>query len=495
MPPLTLVDRNGIVVFRKRYSMRAHPAKREAPPIPEEDKQEQKKQEAENETDPLPDYDTAMRYARAKPKPRSVPLQKSKAALIDYLDKHPEVEGRASILRHYERYLEKPSKTEELDDTEVDESRQKQGSHDPSRHVVSDQPPNKAVDEGSKEEDLTEPYYDRQVEGWLCMLCLRWADIGHRNSYLHLKRQRWFRSLSVPEQKVQLNHMEHAADNFWRDKQTKRGGAKKMRRTTSPSNGQPSSAGVQQAQTTHGANQNSCKGGGDSCDSPPPPPSSQDSRSDLSEDGLAGQLAAAMQPNTLVSIRGYRAWLPARCAGHLLILELCTATALVFAVSSDSFSLIHQGKILPRQGVVGDWFEGNSAEIFMVRKPHPPYPPTPKRPMPVLDEIDLTLPAEQDTPMENEQTAECAAMEMEDKDIKLITLSNSRTNTLTQTYGELSVTQMINAYAKQKRVGIERISPYITPDPDKQLTDGDSLMLLIRKPMRGAGSVFTQADQ
>ena len=202
--------------------------------------------------------------------------------------------------------------------------------------------------------------------------------------------------------------------------------------------------------------------------------SSQDSLSDLSEDGLANQLAAAMQPSTLVSIRGYRAGLPARCAGHLLISELHTATALVFAVSSDSFSLIHQGRILPRQGVVGDWFDGNSVEIFMVRKPHPPNPPTPKRPMPVLDEIDLTQPVDRDTLMENEQTAECAAMEIEDRDIKLITLSNSRMNTLTQTYGELSVIEVINAYAKQKRVGAERISPCLTPDPDKQLRDGDT---------------------
>ena len=88
-----------------------------------------------------PDYDTAMRHARAKPKPRSVPLQKSRAALIDYLDKHPEVEGRESILHHYERYLEKPSKTREPEDMEVDESQQKQRSHDHPSHVMGDQQP------------------------------------------------------------------------------------------------------------------------------------------------------------------------------------------------------------------------------------------------------------------------------------------------------------------------------------------------------------------
>ena len=55
-----------------------------------------------------------------------------------------------------------------------------------------------------------------------------------------------------------------------------RGGAKKKQRITSSSDGQPASASGQQVQTTHGANQNGCKGGGDSCDSPPLRPSDCD---------------------------------------------------------------------------------------------------------------------------------------------------------------------------------------------------------------------------
>ena len=223
---------------------------------------------------------------------------------------------------------------------------------------------------------------------------------------------------------------------------------------------------------------------------------SQDTPSEMSDCDLQQVLSDTLRNHYLISVRTPRAWVPIRATPDVFVGEVYTTVAMAIDIPSHAFDLYLGSFQTPRDLRLRDWFNDwdVDVELDLARRPHPPVPNFPRRPLPVLEEISLSesgqLELDNPLPLSQEQFL----MGQEDRDVMVAVITNSRSELPLQFYRGTDMHTLTQTYARIKRVGVDRVSPYIRPQPDLPLKDGQHVLAVISKPLRGGAIIFVSID-
>ena len=547
MPALRLVDRHGKKVYEKRYRAPMRPVpelpieppdtrpplerkrkqqKNEGDDLPAEDNTEKNLQQMEE----VPDVATALRHARPKARPR---LEKQEKSTND--------PGRDRMAVHWKDYSTTPptgerTPAELVAALALAESKRLQSMIDgkyPVSRRVSDDPPtvpastmtamgstDKPMDDPpmDMESVAQKPYVSPQVEGHFCMLCLKWIDRWHLRSKMHTMRCRWYDALPTDGKRRAEAEMEKSAELHWKalaDQHSLRGGGRGQELMPSASKAasttEADSLPAQRVSTK--TEEVSFSSGGHvvgeaTCGPyanvvPQESENVQDSRSseelpleveNWSDGELEMNLGRTIRQDFRVSVRGPRAWLPISLHPSTPMSEIYAMVAIVFVLPVHGFSLFSQeGTQLPSDLTARDWIQGNDSELTLVRRPHSPRPSLPRGPLPVLDPVVLR---EEDYVSDPQNLLdidrETACMAKEDARVISFQIRNSRQERQQSAYQGITIDQLSTMYARIKKVGKERVHPYVPADPHHILQHGQQVLLLTAQPARGGATIFVK---
>ena len=142
----------------------------------------------------------------------------------------------------------------------------------------------------------------------------------------------------------------------------------------------------------------------------------------------------------------------------------------------------------PRSGTIDTWHLPHNVELLLAKKPIVGTPNPPRRPLPVLDPIDLR---DEDQQPEEANLDEAQEMEQLDYDVINIDIRTTRGTVQQQVCRGASLEDLVNHYARAKKVRPQRCSPYV-PVSDHILNDDQEVVILINQPARGGQNVFVR---
>ena len=554
MPPLRLCDNRGARAYEKRYKTKKEDQDTHMldtrPPLPRKKRTRATTPDGDHDSaqsvltapvddihaaphigDQVPDFATAMKHARPKPKPQPVAvvapvahvgpvLRRNSGALAsknnfmaenfeDYSGSVP-TKSRSVQQRQEAVALADSKRLDGLTQLGAALLRRDRGEADPVR---PDQPghsvPQDADTAGLRvpvESLKSIPWIDQQVEGLYCQLCHRWVDSWHLRSKLHTKKVLWYNALSSEEQVVAIAQMEKATLQIWSEKATKaklRGGA--LADAVMPASSTNMEAAASSDQRASVLVQSEVRGSpseavGVLCDEGSATGGdlgnrvAQDTPSEISDCDLLQILSDTLRNHYLISVRTTRAWVPIRATPDVLVGEVYTTVAIAIDIPSHSFDLYCGSFQIPRDLRLRDWFDTWDVELDLARRPHPPVPSFPRRPLPVLEEISLSEAGQPELDFPLPSSQEQFLMGQEDRDVMVAVISNSRSELPLQFYRGTDIRTLTQTYARIKRVVVDGVSPYIRPQPNLPLEDGQHVLALISKPLRGGATIFVSIE-
>ena len=220
----------------------------------------------------------------------------------------------------------------------------------------------------------------------------------------------------------------------------------------------------------------------------------QDDTSDehsIDDDDLALQLAeeAQQRGHRRVWVRGPLAWLPLDCHITTSMHSIYLQAAITFLVSSDRVLLFWQRMQVARSGTIDTWHLPHNVELLLAKKPTVGIPSPPQRPLPVLDPIDL---CNEDQQPEEANLDEAKEMEQLDYDVINIDIRTTRGTVQHQVCRGANLEDLVNHYARAKKVRPQRCSPYV-PASDHILTDDQEIVILINQRVEDRMSLSDNA--